>query len=146
MSIIIFKSSETDSDWTDQCHPDNPPILSTTITIKSDNVANTPSQGSCCSGDTLFDFEDFADKETNIQDQEDDQCKDDLDVKDVSEETVKETDNNESNSVVECNEMSLVAFLSSERRHSSACHLQPSPSKAVSTSIFLFNYRRIPVY
>lgn len=143
MLIIIFKRSETDSDWTDdQCHPDNPPILSTTITIKSDNVANTPSQGSCCSSDTLFDFDDLADKETNNQDQEDDQCKRDLDVKDVSEEIVKETNNNESNSLVSCDETSLVAFLSSERGHSSACHLQPSLSKAV--SLFSFDYRHIP--
>lgn len=139
MVIITFKRSETDSDWTDQCHPDNPPILSTTITIKSDNVANTPSQGSCCSSDTLFDFEDLADKETNSQDQECDRCKYALDIKDISEETVKETDNNESNSVVSSDETSIVAFLSSERGHSSACHLQPSPSKAVSTSLFSFD-------
>ncbi|CAH1129888.1 unnamed protein product [Ceutorhynchus assimilis] len=56
------KYNESDSDWSDQDDLEPPPLSSQTIDSpqKMPSKGHTASQSSCCSNDTLFNFDDFA--------------------------------------------------------------------------------------
>ncbi|XP_066257637.1 uncharacterized protein [Euwallacea similis] len=139
------KYSESDSDWSEPCQLDLQPVLSS-ITMESpqkpESITHTPSQGSCCSNDTLFNFDDFADNKEHIADEVFDKDVSPLD--NLSENNTARADSLvltfEDTYKVEPIEQGKISeeaiespneqFLNSERNHSAA-YLSPFPAKVV---------------
>lgn len=70
--LLIYRLNDSDSDdWSDQVELEYPPALSSHTndsSLRIPNHGHTPSQSSCCSNDTLFNFDDIAstnEKENN---------------------------------------------------------------------------------
>ncbi|XP_066148993.1 uncharacterized protein [Euwallacea fornicatus] len=140
-----LKYSESDSDWSEPCQLDLQPVLSS-ITMESpqkpESITHTPSQGSCCSNDTLFNFDDFADNKEHIADEVFDKDASPLD--DLSEDNTARASSLvltfEDTYKVEPIEQGRISeetiespneqFLNSERNHS-AIYLSPFRAKVV---------------
>ncbi|XP_050314355.1 uncharacterized protein LOC126748868 isoform X2 [Anthonomus grandis grandis] len=122
-------SESEDSDWSDQ-DPDDIPMPSSHTNEKIlEQDITTPSQSSCCSNDTLFNFDDIA----NNDQKDENQTFTNVGTQKSSDVTVRNAENSEGSSNDTLQESNLVGtsldpvsleeFLTSERNHtSSACN------------------------